>query len=63
VSLPFFFHTVLGRNATDTGILLTAWPLALGRRRAHRRTAGRYATIPAYLAPIGLNQHDRGSGC
>ena len=29
VSLPFFFHTVLGRNATDTGILLTAWPLAL----------------------------------
>jgi DHA2 family multidrug resistance protein-like MFS transporter len=29
VSLPFFFHTVLGKSATDTGILLTAWPLAL----------------------------------
>ena len=31
VSLPFFFHTVLGRNATDTGILLTAWPIAITR--------------------------------
>jgi DHA2 family multidrug resistance protein-like MFS transporter len=29
VTLPFFFHTVLGRNASETGILLTAWPLAL----------------------------------
>src|SRR3984893_7094971 len=29
VSLPFYFHTVLGRSASDTGILLTAWPLAL----------------------------------
>src|SRR6185312_12657361 len=29
VSLPFFFHTVLGKNATDTGFLLTAWPVAL----------------------------------
>jgi DHA2 family multidrug resistance protein-like MFS transporter len=29
VSLPFFFHTVMGKSATDTGILLTAWPLAL----------------------------------
>jgi MFS transporter, DHA2 family, multidrug resistance protein len=29
VTLPFFFHTVLGKSATDTGMLLTAWPLAL----------------------------------
>jgi DHA2 family multidrug resistance protein-like MFS transporter len=29
VSLPFLFHTVMGKSATDTGILLTAWPLAL----------------------------------
>ena len=49
VSLPFFFHTVLGKNATDTGVLLTAWPLALasvapiaGRLRPlSRRRAGR----------------------
>jgi len=34
VSLPFFFHSVLGRNATDTGILLTAWPLALAASAA-----------------------------
>jgi len=29
VSLPFFFHTVLGRSASATGILLTAWPISL----------------------------------
>jgi DHA2 family multidrug resistance protein-like MFS transporter len=29
VSLPFFFHTVLGKTATETGVLLTAWPLAI----------------------------------
>ena len=29
VSLPFFFHTVLDKTATETGVLLTAWPLAL----------------------------------
>jgi DHA2 family multidrug resistance protein-like MFS transporter len=29
VSLPFFFHTVLDKTATETGVLLTAWPLAI----------------------------------
>ena len=29
VSLPFLFHIVMGKSATDTVILLTAWPLAL----------------------------------
>ena len=53
VSLPFYFHTVLGRSATDTGILLTAWPLALAAiapiagRLADRHQAG-------YLGAIGL---------
>ena len=53
VSLPFFFHTVLGRNAADTGILLTAWPLALAciapfaGRLADRHHAG-------VLGAIGL---------
>jgi len=28
VSLPFYFHNVLHRGVAETGILLTAWPLA-----------------------------------
>ena len=53
VSLPFYFHTVLGRSASDTGILLTAWPLALAGvapiagRLADRHHAG-------VLGAIGL---------
>ena len=59
VSLPFFFHTVLGRNATDTGILLTAWPLALAGiapiagRLADRHHAG-------FLGAIGLTSMTAG---
>jgi len=59
VSLPFFFHTVLGRNATDTGILLTAWPLALATiapiagRLADRHHAG-------VLGAIGLTSMTSG---
>jgi len=59
VSLPFFFHTVLGRNATDTGILLTAWPLALAGvapiagRLADRHHAG-------FLGAIGLTSMTTG---
>ena len=61
VSLPFFFHTVLGRNATDTGILLTAWPLALATRRADRRPPGRPLSRgrPGRDRP---HQHDRRAG-
>ncbi|WP_422001812.1 MFS transporter [Reyranella sp.] len=53
VSLPFFFHTVLGRDATDTGILLTAWPLALA---CVAPIAGRLADRhhPGLLGAIGL---------
>ena len=59
VSLPFFFHTVLGKSATDTGILLTAWPLALAGiapiagRLADRHHAG-------FLGAIGLTSMTTG---
>src|SRR4029077_1837775 len=59
VSLPFFFHTVLGKSATDTGILLTAWPLALAGiapiagRLADRHHAG-------FLGAIGLTSMTAG---
>jgi MFS transporter, DHA2 family, multidrug resistance protein len=60
VSLPFFFHTVLGRNATDTGILLTAWPLALATvapiagRLADRHHAGVLGIIGLTSMTSGL---------
>ena len=60
VSLPFFFHTVLGRNATDTGILLTAWPLALAAvapiagRLADRHHAGLLGAIGLTSMTAGL---------
>jgi DHA2 family multidrug resistance protein-like MFS transporter len=59
VSLPFFFHTVLGRNATDTGILLTAWPLAIA---ATAPFAGRLADRhhPGLLGAIGLTSMTAG---
>ena len=60
VSLPFFFHTVLGRDATSTGILLTAWPLALGiiapiaGRLADRYNAGLLGAIGLTSMTTGL---------
>ncbi|MBV8394180.1 MAG: MFS transporter [Alphaproteobacteria bacterium] len=59
VSLPFFFHTVLGRNARDTGILLTAWPLALA---AIAPIAGRLADRyhAGVLGVIGLTSMTSG---
>ncbi|MGE0576910.1 MAG: MFS transporter [Reyranella sp.] len=59
VSLPFFFHTVLGRSATDTGILLTAWPLALaGIAPLAGRLADRHH--PGLLGAIGLTSMTTG---
>ncbi|MFZ5784159.1 MAG: MFS transporter [Pseudomonadota bacterium] len=53
VSLPFFFHTVLGRDAAATGLLLTAWPLALaGIAPIAGRLADRHH--PGLLGAIGL---------
>ncbi|MFO1079241.1 MAG: MFS transporter [Reyranellaceae bacterium] len=59
VSLPFFFHTVLGRSTTDTGLLLTAWPLALA---AIAPIAGRLADRhhPGLLGAIGLTSMTSG---
>src|SRR5471032_2435903 len=60
VSLPFFFHTVLGRSATDTGILLTAWPVALATiapisgRLADRFHAGVLGAIGLSVMTAGL---------
>ncbi len=60
VSLPFFFHTVLGKSATDTGILLTAWPLALAAiapvagRLADRHHAGVLGAIGLTCMTSGL---------
>jgi DHA2 family multidrug resistance protein-like MFS transporter len=59
VSLPFFFHTVLGRNATDTGILLSAWPLALASiALIAGRLADRYHA--GILGAIGLTSMTTG---
>lgn len=60
VSLPFFFHTVLGRDAAATGLLLTAWPLALAAtapiagRLADRHHAGLLGTIGLTSMAAGL---------
>ncbi len=60
VSLPFFFHTVLGRDPTQTGILLTAWPLALASiapiagRLADRHHAGVLGAIGLTSMTAGL---------
>ena len=59
VSLPFFFHTVLGRDATNTGILLTAWPLALaGIAPIAGRLADHYHA--GILGAIGLTSMTTG---
>ena len=60
VSLPFYFHTVLGKSASDTGILLTAWPLALASiapiagRLADRHHAGLLGAIGLTFMTTGL---------
>jgi DHA2 family multidrug resistance protein-like MFS transporter len=30
VALPFYFQSVMGRSAVETGLLMTPWPLAVG---------------------------------
>jgi DHA2 family multidrug resistance protein-like MFS transporter len=60
VSLPFFFHTVLGKSAGETGILLTAWPAALAvtapfaGRLADRHQAGFLGAIGLTVMTLGL---------
>jgi DHA2 family multidrug resistance protein-like MFS transporter len=60
VSLPFFFQSVLNRNAVETGLLMTPWPLALvfvapiAGRLADRYAAGLLGGIGLALFASGL---------
>jgi MFS transporter, DHA2 family, multidrug resistance protein len=53
VSLPFYFHDVLGRSVTETGLLMTPFPLAVAiAAPVSGRLADRYP--PGILGGIGL---------
>jgi len=60
VGLPFYFQTVLGRSAVETGFLMTPWPLAVGvaaplaGRLADRYRAGALGGIGLALFAAGL---------
>ena len=62
VSLPFYFQTVLGRSAVETGLLMTPWPVAVG---VAAPIAGRLADRwPAgILGGIGLSIFSAGLMC
>jgi DHA2 family multidrug resistance protein-like MFS transporter len=53
VSLPFYFQTVLGRSAVETGLLLTPWPVVTGiMAPIAGPLSDRYP--PAILCGVGL---------
>ncbi len=60
VSLPFFFHDVIGYSAVKTGILLTPWPVAtaltapLSGRLADKYEAAPLTTIGMIIFAFGL---------
>lgn len=60
VSLPFFFHGVLGKGAVETGLLMTPWPLALvfvaplAGRLADRYPSGLLGGIGMAVFAFGL---------
>lgn len=60
VSFPFYLHSVLGRTAVETGLLMTPWPLLVGvaapiaGRLADRYPAGLLGTIGMTVFAIGL---------
>jgi DHA2 family multidrug resistance protein-like MFS transporter len=60
VGLPFYFQTVMGRSAVETGLLMTPWPIAVGvaapiaGRLADRHRAGTLGGIGMAVFAIGL---------
>ncbi len=53
VSLPFYFQTVLGRSAVETGLLLTSWPVVTAMMApVAGPLSDRYP--PAILGGIGM---------
>jgi DHA2 family multidrug resistance protein-like MFS transporter len=60
VSLPFYFQTVLGRSAVETGLLMTPWPLGvalaapIAGRLADRYPAGLLGGVGLATFAVGL---------
>jgi DHA2 family multidrug resistance protein-like MFS transporter len=60
VSLPFYFESVLGRSAVETGLLMTPWPMAvavaapIAGHLADRWPAGLLGGIGLAILAVGL---------
>lgn len=60
LSLPFFFHDVLGRSEVETGLLMTPWPFAtalmalVAGSLADRYSPGRLSALGMALLGAGL---------